>query len=170
MNGGTAPCILNLSITLRSVVKFMQRPLHLRERSWYLFNRRLGISEPVWTLHIIADSATYGEWKDIYILPGIEPRLLSRSERFCRAYLRRYFIHLLYVHPLLGNVFVNKFPQRQILDKQWVLKLGCRCKHWNWAIATNAETELPPRVLKLSYRYKYWNWATAACIETELLL
>jgi hypothetical protein len=30
---------------------------------------------------------------------------------------------LLYVHPLLGNIFVNKFPRRQILGKQTVVKL-----------------------------------------------
>jgi hypothetical protein len=30
---------------------------------------------------------------------------------------------LLHVHPLLGIVLVNKFPQRQILDKQSVARL-----------------------------------------------
>jgi hypothetical protein len=36
---------------------------------------------------------------------------------------------LLHVHPLLGNVFVNKFPRKQILGKQSVARLrknrGC---------------------------------------------
>jgi hypothetical protein len=32
-------------------------------------------------------------------------------------------ILLLHVHPLLGNVLVNDFPQRQILDKQSVARL-----------------------------------------------
>jgi hypothetical protein len=32
-------------------------------------------------------------------------------------------ILLLHAHPLLGNVLVNNFPRRQILDKQSVARL-----------------------------------------------
>jgi hypothetical protein len=34
-----------------------------------------------------------------------------------------HFFTLLHVHPLLGNVLVNKFPRRQILGKQSVARL-----------------------------------------------